>query len=196
MVWYYDGTTALIFRIVSMMRKITLTMKIEFDLNRPVEWQFHPAALDKGSNFWRSTAVHRDSGLSFVFETVVTRRRRRRTRRRRILRFILKIGECGENCVFSVFFFAEDGDKSGQWDRGRGDGGSICVSLLHTMGALNLLNTGCPEIFEGVNGSLAGLFSSSFCITTEFALYKIWIENTVQCRIMLPTFLFPISNSQ
>ena len=66
MVWYYDGTTALIFRIVSMMRKITLTMKIEFDLNRPVEWQFHPAALDKGSNFWRSTAVHRDSGLSFV----------------------------------------------------------------------------------------------------------------------------------
>ena len=166
------------------MRKITLTMKIEFDLNRPVEWQFHPAALDKGSNFWRSTAVHRDSGLSFVFETVVTRRRRRRrrrTRRRRILRFILKIGECGENCVFSVFFFAEDGDKSGQWDRGRGDGGSICVSLLHTMGALNLLNTGCPEIFEGVNGSLAGLFSSSFCITTEFAQYKIWIENTVQC---------------
>ena len=164
------------------MRKITLTMKIEFDLNRPVEWQFHPAALDKGSNFWRSTAVHRDSGLSFVFETVVTRRRRRRrTRRRRILRFILKIGECGENCVFSVFFFAEDGDKSVQWDRGRGDGGSICVSLLHTMGALNLLNTGCPEIFEGVNGSLAGLFSSSFCITTEFALYKIWIENTVQC---------------
>ena len=43
-------------------------MKIEFDLNRPVEWQFHPAALDKGSNFWRSTAVlHRDTGLSFVF---------------------------------------------------------------------------------------------------------------------------------
>ena len=146
-------------------------MKIEFDLNRPVEWQFHPAALDKGSNFWRSTAAHRDTGLSFVFEIGT----------RRISRFILKIGECGENCVFSVFFFAEDGDKSGQWDRGRGDGGSICVSLLHTMGALNLLNTGCPEIFEGVNGSLAGLFSSSFCITTEFALYKIWIENTVQC---------------
>ena len=50
-----------------MMRKITLTMKIEFDLNRAVEWQFHPAVSDKRSNFWRSTS-HRDTELSFMLE--------------------------------------------------------------------------------------------------------------------------------
>ena len=65
-------------------------------------------------------------------------------------RFILKIGECGENCVFWVFFFAEDGDKSGQWDSGGEMRAAYVLSLLHTA-ALNLgiLNTGCPEIFEG-----------------------------------------------
>ena len=31
----------------------------------------------------------------------------------------LKIVKCGENCVFLVFFFAEDSYKSGQWDSGR-----------------------------------------------------------------------------
>ena len=39
------------FGTVEMIRKITLIMKIEFDLNRAFEWQFHPAVLDKGSNF-------------------------------------------------------------------------------------------------------------------------------------------------
>ena len=45
-------------------------MKIEFDLNRPVEWQFHPAALDKGvisEDPQQCAVLHRDTGLSFVF---------------------------------------------------------------------------------------------------------------------------------
>ena len=58
-----------------------------------------------------------------------------------------------------MFFFAEDGNKSGQWDSGGGDEASICVSLLqasHLCEALNpdflsIQDTGCPEIFEGVN---------------------------------------------
>ena len=44
-------------------------MKIEFDLNRPVEWQFHPAALDKGvisEDPQQCAVLHRDTGLSFV----------------------------------------------------------------------------------------------------------------------------------
>ena len=43
----------------------------------------------------------------------------------------LKIVECGENCVFLVFFFAEDSYKSGQWDSVEGDEASICGSQLH-----------------------------------------------------------------
>ena len=43
----------------------------------------------------------------------------------------LKIVECGENCVFLVFFFAEDSYKSGQWDNVEGDEASICGFQLH-----------------------------------------------------------------
>ena len=42
----------------------------------------------------------------------------------------LKIVECGENCVFLVFFFAEDSYKSGQWDSVEGDEASICGSQI------------------------------------------------------------------
>ena len=72
-----------------------------------------------------------------------------------------------------MFFFAEDGYKSGQWDSGGGDEGSICVSLMlqasHLCEALNLnflsvQDAGCPEIFEGVNGSFVGLFMKVWAI--------------------------------
>ena len=62
----------------------------------------------------------------------------------------------------------------GQW--GGGDEASICVSLLqasHLCEALNpdflsIQDTGCPEIFEGVNGSFVGLFSVSMGIMTQY----------------------------